>query len=203
MSQEIENDAGEMITVYTQEEVEAQATERANKIAAGKDAEIEKLKRVNAEKTENFRKYNEMTEEERAAHSSNELTLIQRSDKLEAELAAEKAARLEREQKEADRVKSSALKTFHNDSPEVKEKLETSYAALAGMPESTPEEITARAQAAARLAGFSIDSRNPLYQSVSGDAPVYKETKNFTDTPEGREAADLSRQALGLPVSNA
>lgn len=201
MSEKIEIDGVEK-EVFTAEEVAAQtkaaAEAEATRVAAEKDAEIERLKKVSAEKTENFRKYNEMTQEERDAHSANELELIKRNDKIEAELIAEREARLAKEKTENERTKNNALKGFHADVAEVKEKIEKSYAALAGMPETTPEEVQARAEAAARLAGISVESRNPIHQSFSGEAPRYKEKSEYVETPEGQEAVTLARQALGV-----
>lgn len=202
MSEKIDKDGVE-VEVFTADEVAAAAKVEADRVAAEKDTEIEKWKKVSTEKTENFRKYNEMTQEERDAHSANELELIKRNDKIEEDLKAEREARITREKTDNDRTKNNALKSFHNDLPEVKTKLEEKYALLAGMPETTPEEISARATEAAKLAGISVDSRNPIYSSIHGEPPVYKEKTEYVETPEGKEAADLTRQALNIPAPKA
>ena len=206
----IENDEGKEIEVFTAEEVETQRTEavkareaeimaETGKTLAEKEAEIDRLKKVNIEKTENFRKYNEMTAEERAAHSENELALIKKTDQLTEELS--KTSKTLEEKLIADKaaIKNSTLKTLHHDLPEVKEKLEKNYDILSGMPETTPEEINARVAAAARLSGITVDARNPLYQSVTGESPTFKETDTYVETKEGKEAASLVRNAMGLP----
>ena len=145
MAIEHENEDGTTITVFTKEEVEAEATTRAQaeatRIANEKDAEIEKLRKVSAEKTENFRKYNEMSEEEKKAHSENEIIQIRRADQLAEELTSVKTALQEKEAREKDYTKNSILKGFHGDKEDVKKNLEEKYAVLAGMPESTPDEI--------------------------------------------------------------
>lgn len=202
MSEKFEKDGVEG-EYFTAEEVEAKAKAEAERVAAEKDAEIEKWKKVSSEKTENFRKYNEMTQEERDAHSANELELIKRNDKIEEDLKAERETRLAREKADSERNKANALKGFHNDLPEVKTKLEEKYALLAGMPETTPEEINARAAEAAKLAGISVDSRNPIYSSVHGAPPTHNEKTEYVDTPEGKEATDLARQALNIPTPKA
>ncbi len=203
MSYKFEPEEGKEIDVFTAEEVEAAAKAREDaaiaKVAAEKDAEIEKYKKVSAEKTENFKKYNEMTEEEKKAYDANTVNLIKRGDQ-QAEKITELETKLsDKEEKEKTSNKNSALKSLHGDIPEVKTKVEEKYALLSGMPETTPEEINARAVAAAQLAGIQIDQRNPLFQSVHGEPPIYKEKTEYAETPEGKEALRLVREATGLP----
>lgn len=190
--------------MYSAEEVaaaaEARAKEEAAKVAAAKDTEIEGLKRINVEKTDNFKKFNEMTEEERKAYDANTLNLIKRGDQLADELASEKKVREEREKADREHMKTSTLKNIHAGSEEVKTKVEKHYAELSGMPETTQEEVNARAVAAARLAGITIDERNPLYQTFAGEAPKHTEKSEYIETPEGKEAARLAREAMGLPA---
>lgn len=209
MPQIIESDDGKEIEVFTQEEVKAQAETavaaakaEADTVIKAKEEEIEKFKKVSAEKTENFRKYNEMTEEERKAHSENEIIQIRRGDKLEEELGNVKKSLEDKETKEKEYTKTSVLKGYHGDKEDIKKSLEEKYSMLAGMPESTPDEIKARANAAATLAGISIDSRNPLYSSFSGEAPQYKEKTDYVESAEGKVAADLVRQSMGLKTDN-
>lgn len=185
----IEHD-GKEIEVYTAEEV------------AQKEAEIERLNRLVSEKTENFKKYNEMTKEEREMYDENTLNLIQRNDKLAEEVGGLKETLAQKEARERASAKEGVLKSIHHGVDDVKSKIEEKYAILAGMPEETPEQIQARAIEAAKLAGIAIDTRNPLYVPFTGEAPIYKEKNDYTETAEGKEAADLARQALGLPTTN-
>lgn len=202
MSQKGEDENGNEIELFTQEEVAAQKQAEAERIAAEKDAEIERLKKISSEKTENFRRYNEMTEEERKSFDANTTNLILRGDKLEEELAAVKTTLAEKETKERENYKENALSGFHGGKEDIKSTLEEKYALLAGMPETSPQEIFARVAEAAKLAGISVDSRNPIYQSVHGTPPVYKEKTDFTETNEGKAAADVVRETLGLPKQN-
>lgn len=203
MSQEIENENGEKVVVYTAEEMEATAKQRVEaevtRVAAEKDVEIEKYKKVSAEKTENFRRYNEMSVEEKAAYDANTVELMKRSDKTAAEVEELRTKLAEKETNERSYTKSSVLKNFHGDKEDIKKVLEDKYAILAGMPENTPDEIRARAGEAAKLAGISLDSINPLYQSFNGEAPKYKEPTEFVETQDGKIAADMVRDAMGLP----
>jgi hypothetical protein len=210
----IENAEGKEIEVFTPEEVtaretaaaEAAAKEASDRVMAEKqkeldavNAELEKVRKVSAEKTTNFKKYNEMTEEERKAHSENEILLLRRHDELEGEVGTLKTRLEEKDKNEKDYTKNSVLKNFHRGDETVKKAIEQNYAHLAGMPESTPDEIAARAASAARLSGITIDPINPLYTPISGEAPAYKENKDYTDSPEGKEAARLVREAMGIP----
>ena len=168
------NEDGSVINVYTDEEV------------AAKDAEIERLKQISVEKTENFRRYNEMTEEQRKAYSENELIFIKQNDQLQDKIKTLEETLVKKEERERQEKKMSVFQRFHGGNDEIKNKIDQEYSLLTGMPETTPEEISARAEKAARLAGIVIDTRNPIYQPINGEAPVYKENKEFTDTPEGK-----------------
>lgn len=202
MSEKIEKDGVE-VEVFTADEVaareQAAAKAEADRVAATKDAELAELRRLNAERGENFTRYSKMTEEEKKNYDENTTNLLKHTDKLTGQVEELTAKLTEKEKAENERTKNSALKGFHGDLPEVKQKLEEKYALLAGMPESTPEEITARAAEAAKLAGIAVDSRNPLNISIHGEPPMYKEKTEYTETNEGKEAAALARQALGVP----
>lgn len=199
MSETITREDGTEVTLYTEEEVSAKAKEAADATAAEKDAEITRLAKVSAEKTENFRRYNEMTEEEKKAYDANTVSLMKRGDQLEDDLKKEREIREAREVADRDRTKNTALKGFHAGSEDAKKTIEEKYALLSGMPEGTPEEIQARATEAAKLAGISVDSRNPLYVSIHGEAPQYKANKEYVETPEGKEDLAAVRAAMGLP----
>lgn len=202
MSQKGEDENGNEIELFTAAELEEQKQAEVARVAAEKDAEIERLKKVSSEKTENFRKYNEMTEEERKSYDANTTNLLIRGDHLEEQVTTLTKTLAEKEERERLNDKTNALAGFHGGSEEVKKTLEEKYALLAAMPETSPQEIFARATEAAKLAGISVDSRNPIYQTVHGAPPVFKERTDFTDTNEGKAAADVVREAMGLPKPN-
>jgi hypothetical protein len=194
MPQTIENSEGASIEVYTKEEKEAEmaaavaaAKEEVGKTVTEKEAEIANLRKVSAEKTENFKKYNDLTEEERKAFDANTVTIMKRADKLEEELTQTKTSLAEKEQKERDYNKNSILRTIHSDDAKIKASIDEAYGKL-NMPETTPDEIRARAEAAARLAGISVQSQNPLYQPYSSEAPNLKSEKDkeFVETERGK-----------------
>jgi len=207
MSKKIEDDDGNEVEYYSADEVAAKAKEEADRVAAENQAKIAdleaekvRLEKLNAERGENFKRYNEMTEEERKNFDANTINLIKRGDELQSKLEEVTKKLTEKEQRELESGKTNALKMYHGGNPELETKVKSQYDILSGMPETTPEEIAARAQAAARLAGISVDSANPLYQPMHGEAPNYQPKKEYTDTPEGKEALDLARQAMGLPT---
>lgn len=206
---EIEQD-GQTVQAFTQAELDAHATAAVEavkadttKTVAEKDAEITRLSKLNIDKTENFKKYNEMSAEEKAAYDANTTELLKRNQIVETELGEVKTKLEEKETRERTSAKDGALKVFHEGNAEIKTTLEEKYALLAAMPETTPEEITARAIEAAKLAGISIDSRQPLFSHMNGDAPNYKPNKDYADTPQGKEAADLVRAAMSIPAPKA
>lgn len=198
----IENDKGEEVTVFTAEELEAAKKEvetNYQKTLAEKEAEVEKLRKVSAEKTENFKKFNEMTEAEKAAYDANTTEFLKRTD-----AAVQKAEELERKLAEKEAIereynKNFVLNNFHKGDEKVKKEIEDNYAILAGMPENTPDEIAARATKAAQLAGIVTDPRNPIFTPFQGEAPKIKEEgKEFVDTDKGKEALELAKKALGI-----
>lgn len=202
MSKTIENEKGEEEIVYTAAELEAakkEVEEATGKTLAEKETELANLRKISAEQKTNFKRYNEMTEAEKAAYDANTTEMLKRMDQTREELEATKKSLAEKEVREKDYTKSSILNKLHGNDDKVKATLESNYAALAGMPENTPEEIGARARAAATLAGIVADPRNPIYTGFSGEAPAVKQDNgDFTETDKGKEAADIVRAAMGL-----
>ncbi len=192
MEFEYTKDDGSVIPVIPKEEY-AKTTEELQKA----QAEIETLRRVSAEKTENFKRFNEMSEEERKAHSENEIILLKQLDQHSSELGSLKEKLEAKEKTEREYAKVKAISNIAGSKDEVKTALESAYANLA-MPEDTPDAIEARVQAAARLAGINVQSRNPLYAPISGEAPKFNPDAQFVDTPEGKSAVDAVLSSLGV-----
>lgn len=189
-------------------EIEVAPVEKVQEVLSKKDADLKaladekaKIERVSAEKTENFKKLNEMTQEERDAHTVNELNLLKRNEAVEAELAEIKTQLTQKEERERASAKVIAMDKYHVGNEDVKKTLEENYAKLGGMPEGSPEEVRARVAEAAKLSGISINSQNPLYADIGGDAPMPKDKKEFIDTDSGKQAADMVRDALGVKKS--
>lgn len=168
MAKEIENEDGTKETVYTAADM------------AAKDQEIADAKKLADEKTDNFKQFNE------------------KLGKTDEELTRVKTQLADKEKLEKESAKTSTAARFHGNNDEIKGKLETNYAALAGMPESTPEEISARMEAAAKLAGISVESRNPLYTPAYGEAPREKAPGAKEDEFLKSEKGIAAQKAMGF-----
>jgi len=197
MSKEIENEDGAKEIVYSQEEYTKMETDLKSL-----QTELEDVKKVNAEKTDNFKAFSKMTEEEKKVYDANTINLLKREEALTNQIGELTTKLSEKEQKEATSAKETAFKSVHLGNEDAKKVLEEKYALLSGMPESTAEEIGKRVLEAAKLAGIQIDTRNPLFQAFNGESPSYKKGEEFTDTQKGKMAMDAARVALGLPTDN-
>ena len=195
-------ETGEVTLLYTKAEQDAEIEKvkaDTTKTVTEKDKEIERLTKLNIDKTNNFKKFSEMTEAERAGYDANTLELLKRDDLKQTEIATLKKSLEEKNTKDALALKTGVLTKFHQNDEATKKVIEEKYALLSAMPETTEEEIGKRALEASKLAGISIDSQNPLYAVYSGEPPVRKDSKDYTDTAAGEQAAALVRSAMDLP----
>src|SRR6185369_14469580 len=117
---------------------------------------------------------------------ANTIALMQRADKSDAE-REEIARRLdEKEKRDQEEARNSIAGQYHQGDDKMKQSLEESYSKLAGMPETTKEEIAARYATAAKIAGIEDNGGpNPLHISFNGEAPKHKDAKEFVETPKG------------------
>lgn len=168
MSKEVILEDGTKETVYTQEDI------------AAKDNEISALKVLADEKTDNFKQFNE------------------KLGKTDEELTRVKTQLADKEKAEKESAKTSTASRYHGNNEEIKANLDKNYAALAGMPETTPEEISARMEAAARLSGISVESRNPLYTPAYGEAPQQKAPGAKEDEFLKSEKGIAAQKAMGF-----
>lgn len=181
-------------TVYSTEEYTA-----ATGVVTKLEADLAEARRINMERGNDFKAFSKMTEEEKKVYDANTLNLLRREENLTNQLTDLSTKLTDKEKKENDSAKNNALTNLHHGDEASKKLLEEKYALLTGMPETTAEEINAKAGAAAKLAGIQIDPRNPLYTQFNGEAPKYNADKQFVDTPAGAAAAAAVRAAMGLP----
>lgn len=193
MSKEIETEGGEKETVYTTEEYSAKETE----LATVQD-ELKEARRLSAERGENLKSYSQMSESEKAAFDANTTILLKREETLVGQINDLNTKLTDKEKKDNDSTKTSVFTNIHHGDEATKTKLEEKYALLSGMPETNPQEIAARAKEAAVLAGIQLDQRNPLFSTISGEAPTFKPKEEFVETPKGTAAAEAVRKAMGL-----
>lgn len=199
MSKEIEvvNEAGETVkeTVYTVEDMAAKDGEYA-----AAQTELTELRRLNTERSQNFTAYSKMSEEEKKVYDANTTTLLKREEALTNQLAEVTNKLSEKDKRDAESSKTTVLNSIHHGDENSKKLLEEKYALLSAMPETTQQEISARASEAAKLAGIQIDPRNPIYTAINGEAPNFKPNSEYVDTPEGKTALDMARAAMNLPI---
>jgi len=186
-----DEESGAEYDVFKQDEVDAMVKE--------KDTEITRLKALDRERGENFKRYNEMTEEQRDAHSENELELIRRNDSLQDELKSIQTGISTRDMNDRTNAKNSIMASFHGNKEDVKALIESKYEILSGMPENTPEEIKSRAVEASKLAGIAVNSSNynPVYAQMDGEAPPVSKGDGFLESDRGKEAEKQLSEALG------
>lgn len=167
MAKEIELEDGSKETVYTKEEYEAIAKE------------ADDAKKLAEERGTNFTNYNKKTEE------------------LETKVGTLETQLTEKITKERESTKLGTAVRFHGNNEELKTKIESNYALLSAMPETTPEEINARMQAAATLSGISVESRNPIYSPTYGEPPAPKQVNKDDDFLKS-EKGIAAQKAMGF-----
>lgn len=168
----------------------AELAEKDNELILAKQ-EVEKLKIVSAEKTENFKRLNDMTEVERNALSAEKIENIKR-----AEAAEDRVKKLE-DQISGDTEKrittdtENALKKFHGGDETLKKALEENFKIIQ-LEGNDTETINKRAEMAAAMEiGKNNANRNPLMASMGGGAPQIREkgrTDEFLGSDRGKAA---------------
>lgn len=189
-------ETGEEIEVYTPDEIaekEQLIATKEEELAAAL-AEAEKYKAVSAEKTENFKKLNELTQEEREALTANQIAEMKRNEALEAEIEALKTQISGKEQQELEYNKAQELKKYYGTDEELKAKLEENWE-LVNITGVDIESIQRRAQLAAAMTGVTESTSNPLHTSLNGSAPKLEQVTESEKKIE--EAANLIRKAEG------
>ena len=185
-------ETGEEMEVYTPDEIK-----QYEESVAAAQQEIENLKTVSAEKTENFKRYKEMTSEEKEALTANQIELLRRDEQLEQELSQLKEQLQAKETGELERNKKNILEKFHRGDEALKETLESNWNML-NVEGSDIDSLSKRAELAARMAGIEISNANPLRQTFSGEAPKAPSAENEAKMTE---AEGLARKAMGLPTN--
>lgn len=186
------NDPEKEIEVFTADEMAIQtaAATEAKTAAETARAEAEKLKVVVAEKTNNFKKLNEMTDAERTALGAEKLEAIKRFEAAEARATAleesinsDKKARVESDT-------ASALAKYHGGDEKLKAALEENFKII-NLEGTDKETIEKRAKLAADMYKGQTGRANPLMASMSGGSPGHQEkskTEEFLGSDKAAEA---------------
>ena len=195
------NENGEEFDAYTPEEITAikaeyeKNTSEAKKEAETARVEAEALKKVTAEKTENFKRLNELTEKERAEMSVKEIENLKRIEAAEARAKALEDKMNEGENNRIKTDKEKALFKYHGGNKELKEALEKNFDLINLVGNST-EIIEERARLAANMEKGKIGYANPLYSNLSGGAPR-EANKNATEKFFESDKAKAALKLMG------
>ena len=186
---------GEEVTLYTPEEVEQLNSEKA-RLAQ----ENERLAQENKEKATNFRRLNQMTEEEKERYSQAELE----NRKMIEQLMDEKNALVEQlTQKEKDEINKARERAFDKivgNNEELKNQLLQKYQ-MVNIEEKDSESVWQRAEAAALMAKIEIPELfDPTRVIWNGDAPrpLKGDTQEFLQSDKFKAA----QQAMGISVED-
>ncbi len=183
---------GEEMEVYTADEVAAQRTElesaKAERDAA--KAEAEKFQKVSAEKTENFKKLNELTETEKAGLSAEKLEAMKRAEASESRVKELEDRYNTDTQNRIKKDTEDALAKYHGGDEKLKEALEKNFK-LINMEGTDTATIQERARLAASMEKGKSDRPNPLMYPMGGSAPKSAEknkTEEFMKSDKAKEA---------------
>ncbi len=191
---------GEEMEVYTADEVAAQKTEldaaKTERDAAKADAE--KYQKVSAEKTENFKKLNELSAEEKSKLSAENIEAMKRFEAAEARAAALESKMNEDTQSRIKKDTDDALFKYHGGDEKLKEQLEKNFKMinLEGTDTTTIQE---RARLAASMEKGKAGGMNPLMSPMGGSAPRTVD-KNKTEEFMKSDKAKAAMKAMGEKV---
>lgn len=177
---------GEQIDVFTAEEMAAKNAE----LDTTKE-EVEKYKRVSAEKTEHFKKLNDLTEEEKKQFTARDLENMARNEANEKKIQDLTDQISGDAQKRLDRDTAAALAKYHGGDEKLKAALEANFNMI-NMEGNDTATIEERARLAASMEiGKNNESHAPLTAAMRGGgspAPRNNGDKPFTDTDKGKAA---------------
>lgn len=186
-------------TVYTQEDIEAQKAEAIANVQKEweekhklTEEELAKERKFRAEQATNFKLLKNMTEEEKA-----KLTAEQIEARKIAEQALEENKTLKdrweaKEKQDAETKKESVIQSIVGNNKELRAKLEAEFANVA------IEDVEQKVIAAAKLAGlYGAQNGNPLRSPMGGGSPPSNFTRKdddkaaFFESEKGKAAMDI------------
>lgn len=189
MPQKYKDENDQEVELLTPEEAK-QAQESIAALTKEKEELIAEKKRLEdggADKDENFKKF-------RALLDDKDKKLEEVSKRLN-----------EKDEYEKKTVKESLIKHYAGDDEDSRKKFEAEYGFI-NIDESTPENIAARAEKAARMSGLYKEEgkENPVFKGFwGGQAPNLKPTKGDKDDADNILETDKGKSALsamGIPA---
>lgn len=204
MSIKIEHD-GQQIEVLTPEEALAlnnQLAEATTKLNEATET-IKKKDQVINEKNTNFKKYKDMSEEEKSKYSAGELEA-----KRIAEEATERASALEKKinednEKRFNDSKEKAIRDLVGNDKELYDKVSKNWD-LVNLTGTDDAVISQRAGLAFTIATGG-KAPNPLNREMNGDISGYQRrtsSSDFSETDKGKQGMDMIgdvEAGLGIP----
>lgn len=190
----ITTEDGKEMEVYTPEEVsefqkQAEEHKTAAELARAEADEakqnVTKMQGVLADKNENFKRYKDMTEEEKSRLSAEHIEAIKRSDAAEAKASAlEERLNLDVKQR-TESFKNKVVNGYAMGDENVKKQIEENMN-LVNLEGTDEETISRKVEIAVNMMGDNKPKFNPFHQSLNGEAP--KADKEFIETDRAKSA---------------
>lgn len=186
------NNEGEEIEVFTQDEIATQLAERDTKLEEA-TKEVERYKRVAAEQGENFKKLSDMTADEKAKFSTEQIENMKRVEAAEQKVKDIEERYSTDTQNRIKADKENALKRYHGGDEALKKALEENYE-LINLPGDDTATIFERARLASAMEAGKSGARNPLMTHYGGGAPSTAQktkTDEFLGSDKAKKAEEL------------
>ena len=195
----ITTEEGKEMEVYTPEEVaefqkqteeHKTAAETARQEAEEAKKNVAKMQGVLADKNDNFKRYKDMTEEEKSKLSADQVEAIKRADAAEA-----KATSLEEKfnadiKQRVETFKNKVINGYAMGDEAVKKQIEENMNMI-NIDGTDEETIHKKVDLAVRMMGDNKPKFNPFHQVINGEAPKAKD--DFMET----DRAKAAKSALG------
>lgn len=189
-------DTGEENEYYTADEIQAAeaAKTAAETAAAESNAKYENLNKLHSSQAENFKRYKDMSEDEKSALSAEKTETLKRIEAAE-DIANKANAKLaEKETAEAETKKNSLVSKYTGNDKDLAAKFTEKYDGLESI--ADPEQ---RAVAAAALAGIGVNVQvNPLHQRYNGEGPQASKAKTERDEFLASDKGQAGLAAMGM-----
>lgn len=193
------NNEGQEIEVFTSEEMASHVTEKLTPLqeeAKKAREEADNYKRVAAEQTQNFKKLNEMSADEKAQLTASQIEAIKRAEKAEADIAEIKNQSAEETKKRVAKDTEDALFKYHGGDAKLKEEIEKMFK-LVAMPGDDTATIQERARLASSMYNGSTGRANPLTQPMNGGSPAHIEKSKKEEFFASDKAKEAERRMGG------
>lgn len=185
------------IEAYTTEEVEQQK-QAAIASAQGEwetkhktlEEELAKERKFRAEQTQNFKLLRDMTEEEKAKLTAEQIESRKIAEQATQEVQSLRASIDAERKANEDAKRESLIESFTGGNAELRAKLE------AELPNVAIEDVEKKMIAAAKLAGLYGERSNPIRSGIHGAPPTgfaqaSDDKKIFFESGKGKDAMDI------------